>query len=257
MNKLQNRKALLTGGVKILAIITFMVSLMFLGSSAQTVPASQAPNQPSQTGTVPLSTEQDESEPPGSDTNEDDSGVDMRINDTRMRWNGEHWEYSTDGGQTWSDTPPDGVHVDDEGNMNVWQGEGDYEDFDVDAYLQEVEDMVDSIISDIDDRYGDLIPEYAEDGSFFTYGDTIARQVDGVWEFSADGGETWTTDPPEGFEMSEDGTRFRIGGGEGDINDFDAEKWLEEWHSQWGDSYENRSGEDNANTLGAGQNIAV
>lgn len=249
LRKSKNKKMLLSGGLKILVFTAFMVSLMCLNSSARTsTEGSQEPNQPVQAGAIPLSTEQDEAESPDSETEEAESGVDMSINDTRMRWNGEQWEYSTDGGQTWTDTPPDDVHVDEDGNLNVWQGEGDYEDFDVDAYLQEVEDMVDSIMSDIDERYGDLIPEGTEDGSFFTYGDTIARQVDGVWEFSYDGGETWTTELPEGFELSEDGTRFRIGGSEGDIDDFDAEEWLDEW----GDSYEY-----NAGTLESGQNVAV
>lgn len=249
-DKTKNQKMLLSGGLKILVIVALMISLMCLNSNAQTTPASQEPNQSAQMGPIPLSTEQNEAE--SSETEEAKDDVDMRYNDTRMRWNGEQWEYSTDGGQTWTSTPPEDVHVDEDGNLNVWQGEGDYEDFDVDAYLQEVEDMVDSIMSDFDERYGDLIPEGTENGSFFSYGDTIARQVDGVWEFSYDGGETWTTEPPEGFELSEDGTRFRIGGGEGDIDDFDAEEWLEKWQGEWNNSYENH-----ANTLESEQNVAV
>lgn len=60
----------------------------------------------------------------------------------------------------------------------------------------------------------ETIPEgYEEWGSFARFGDTIARQTeDGQWEYSADGGETWTNETPDGFSVNEDGTRSSIGG---------------------------------------------
>lgn len=222
MEEMKNKKTLLTGGSIVLAIAVIMAGLTIFNSSAQ---ASDSSTKPQKANTTTLTTEQDEKET--------DSSVDMSINDTRMRWNGEKWEYSTDGGETWSDTPPDGVSVDEDGN--IWHGEGNMEDFDREAFMQDVDDMVNDIMSDVDERYGDVMPEGSEGGSFFTYGDTIARKVDGVWEFSSDEGETWTNEPPEGIEVSEDGSslRFGSGEGEGDINDFDAEEWLEKWRSEF------------------------
>ncbi|MGL6199207.1 MAG: hypothetical protein ACRC3H_09780 [Lachnospiraceae bacterium] len=232
MEEMKNKKTLLTGGSIVLAIAVVMAGLTIFNSSAQ---ASDSSPNPQKANTTTLTTEQDEEETPDSDAEDSDGSVDMSINDTRMRWNGEKWEYSTDGGETWSDTPPDGVSVDEDGN--IWHGEGNMEDFDREAFMQDVDDMVNDIMSDVDERYGDVMPEGSEGGSFFTYGDTIARKVDNVWEFSSDEGKTWTNEPPEGIEVSEDGSSLRFGGGEGDINDFDAEEWLEKWRSE----YENNS----------------
>lgn len=221
-NLMSKKEVLMVGGAIIIAVV--MACLVFYNINALATGGSQ--NNISPTDTIPLDADQDDDEV-------------SNYRDTRMRWNGEKWEYSTDGGQTWTDTPPDGVQVDQDGN--VWLGDGNIEDFDFDAYMENIDDMINSIMSDIYDRYGDLIPEDAESGSFFTYGDTIARKVDGVWEFSSDGGNTWTNEPPEGIEVSEDGTRFRIGG-EGNINDFDEEAWLKEWYNKWQDYFENNGG---------------
>lgn len=252
LEQLKSKKTLLAGGTIVLAIAILMASLIFFNHSAQAASGSPEPNKRPQTGTIPLNAEQDGDEMPESDGDAGDSNADMRVNDTRMRWNGEAWEYSTDGGETWTDTPPDGVKVDENGGMTMWQGEGDIEDFDLDAYMQEADDMINSIQSEIDERYSGVMPEGSEGGSFFNYGDSIARQVDGVWEFSSDGGETWTNEPPEGIEVSEDGTRFRIGGGEGDINDFDAEAWYEEWYNEWHSYFENGN-----NTTGTMQSTTI
>lgn len=229
MEEMKNKKTLLTGGSIVLAIAVVMAGLTIFNSSAQA--SNSTPKSP-KSNTTTLTTE-DEKETPDSDAEDSDGSVDMSINDTRMRWNGEKWEYSTDGGKTWSDTPPDGVSVDEDGN--IWHGEGNMEDFDREAFMQDVDDMVNDIMSDVNEKYGDVMPEGSEGGSFFTYGDTIARKVDGVWEFSSDEGKTWTNEPPEGIEVSEDGSslRFGSGEGEGDINDFDAEEWLEKWRSEF------------------------
>lgn len=210
MEKVKSKKTLLAGGMVVLIIAALMVGLNFFSGSSQATGGSLQPDNLVQPGASPLNAKQDGDETSGSDT--DGGDVDMHTYDIRMRWNGERWEYSTDGGQTWTDTPPDGVKVDENGDLTMWQGEGDIEDFDPDAHMQEVDDMINSIESGIDERYGD----------------SIARKVDGVWEFSSDDGATWTNEPPEGIEVSEDGTRFRIGGGEGDIDNFDADSSLEE-----------------------------
>jgi len=130
----------------------------------------------------------------------------------------------------------------------------DSKDFDLDSFSQAVDNFVNSILSDINERYSDVMPE--DGGSFFSSGDTIARQVDGVWEFSTDGGETWTNEAPEGFEASEDGTRFRMGGGEGDIDDFDVDSWLEEQYNEWR-SYFDKDDSDTTGTTGTAQNITI
>jgi len=252
MEQLKNKNTLLIGGTIVLAIAIVMAGLIFFNNSAQAAGGFPEPNNLSQTGAIPLNADQDEEETPDGDADAGDGNADMRVNDTRMRWNGEKWEYSTDGGKTWTDTPPDGVKVDEDGGVTMRQGEGDIEDFDLDAFMKDVDDMVESTMADVNERYGDVMPEGSEGGSFFTYGDSIARQVDGVWEFSSDGGETWTNEPPEGIEVSEDGTRFRIGGGEGDINDFDAEEWLEEWENEWRSNYE-----DDDSTPGTAQGTTI
>lgn len=245
MEKLKNKKTLLAGGAIVFAIAVLMASLIFLSSNS----AQAAVPDPGSTrqAVTPLNADQD------SESTPENGSTDAQVNETRIRWNGEKWEYSTDGGKTWTDTPPDGVQVDEDGGLSMWQGEGDIEDFDLDAFMQDVDNMVNDIMSDVNERYGDVMPESSEGGSFFTFGDSIARQVDGVWEFSSDDGETWTNEPPEGLEVSEDGTRFRIGGGEGDINDFDVDAWLEEWYNEWGGYDEN----DSNGTTGTAQGISI
>ena len=240
-------KKLLAGGA--IALVALMVCLTQFNSGVQAADGPPEPINLSQASVIPLYAQQAENDIPYEDAAPDDSDMDMRINDTRMRWNGEAWEYSTDGGETWTDTAPDGVTVDENGGMTMWQGDGEAPDFDLDAFMQEVDTMIDSILSEANERYGSLMPEDAEGGSFFNFGGSIARQVDGVWEYSSDGGETWTNEPPEGFEVSEDGTRFRIGGGDGDINDFDVEAWFEEWYNEWNGSYENSSTKQTAQTI--------
>lgn len=95
------------------------------------------------------------------------------------------------------------------------------------------------------------MPKGSTGGSFFSYGDTIARQVDGVWEYSTDGGETWTNEAPEGFESDEDGTRFRFGGGDEDsIPDIDA--WLDQWFGG-----QDEAGEDDMGSLETMESVSV
>lgn len=234
------KRALIIGGAFLTAAILLVTGIIFFGGSAHA--SANTPN----SGT-PLSVKQEESAAEDSteedgteeDGTEEDVETNIRINEKRVRWTGDKWEYSTDGGQTWTDTPPDGVRVGEDGDLTVWQGEGDIEDFDYDAFRQEVDDMIESTLSEVYGQMENYFPEGLEEGtSYFNYGDTIARKrTDGVWEFSSDDGETWTTEPPEGIEVSEDGTRIRFGGGEGDIDNFDIEEWYENWYNEWSNEW--------------------
>lgn len=187
--------------------------------------------------------------------NSDDGSDDIRVNGTKIRKNGETWEYSTDNGRTWTDTPPDGVHMGEDGGLTMWQGQGKAEDFDHDALMGDIDKLLNDILSEANERYGNVLPQGSEDGTSFVYGETIARQVEGAWEFSSDGGETWTKEVPEGFEVSEDGTRFRLGGGDGDgdTNDFDVDTWLDEWYKDWSSGYDGTGYKSTSST----PNIAV
>ena len=113
---------------------------------------------------------------------------------------------------------------------NLKQPEGDAKDNNSEQLMQSIDSLIENILADVDEHMSKYMPEgYENGGSLITSGDTIARQVDGVWEFSEDGGQTWTDEAPEGFEASEDGTRFKYGGGS--LEDLD--EWLKEWDSYW------------------------
>lgn len=134
---------------------------------------------------------------------------------TLARWDGNSWEYSSDGGETWMDTPPDGITEGADGSLQFGQVQGDEGSsrFESDAWQQTIDNLLASILKEVDDQLNEIMPEgYQEWGSFFSFGDTIARQTnDGAWEFSTDSGKTWTDETPDGFSYNEDGTRFTFG----------------------------------------------
>lgn len=168
----------------------------------------------------------------------DGSAADIQINGTKIRRTENIWEYSTDNGKTWTDTPPDGVRMGNNGDLSMWQGQREPEDFDYGAFMKDIDKLLNDIRTEANECYASMLPQGGEGGASLTFGDSIARQVDGVWEFSSDGGETWTKDAPEGFEVSDDGTRFRLGGGDGDVNDMDVDAWLDEWYKEWSSNYD-------------------
>lgn len=169
---------------------------------------------------------------------DEDAGTNMRIFDMRMRWRGDKWEYSTDGGNVWTETAPDGVKVSADGGLTMWGGEGKPEDFDLDAYRQEIDKTLRDIIASQNKLLSDVMPEGIEGGSFFSAGGTVARKTDGAWEFSSDGGKTWSKEPPDGVKVSEDGSRIRIGGGEIVSNGYDSETDFDEWFNKWHEGFD-------------------
>lgn len=220
MKQLKEKKLWLIGGCMLLALVALPVGMSLMKRNSQTAELPGSRNQ-MQKDAMSLKSKKG-----------GDDETDFRMNGTRMRWRDEKWEYSTDGGKTWTDTSPDGIKAGKNGSITMG-GKGESEEVDPDAYEQEMEKVIDELMNEVTERYGDIMPEGRE-GSAFTFGDTIARQTDGVWEFSTDGGESWTNQPPDGIEVSEDGKRLRIGGqGEGDINDFDLDEWLDQWDEEF------------------------
>lgn len=216
-----------------------LAGVLLLGNTVQAASPSVTDEQGTILPITTLSTVQDES------MTENESDViggssDIRLNDIRARWNNGKWEYSSDGGETWTDEAPEGFKAGEDGSLSVRQGEGSSEDFDAEAWEQELDGWLASIYEEVDNLMSDVMPEGYEDwSSFVRFGDTVARQTeDGQWEYSADNGETWTDEAPEGFSVNEDGTRFSIGGDGEDLDNFDFESF---WHSLWPEHYSDTS----------------
>ncbi|MDR1541695.1 MAG: exo-alpha-sialidase [Clostridiales bacterium] len=110
-------------------------------------------------------------------------------------------EYSADGGETWTQGLPAG-----------WE----------DSELPKAE----GFIGESGASAEIFKATFAEDGSLSSL---IIRSRDGVCEYSADGGETWTQGLPAGWEDSElpDGKGFRFKGESGVETD-GGESWSEE-----------------------------
>lgn len=157
---------------------------------------------------------------PVSSAVESENDTNIKINQLLMRYRDLGWQYSEDGGKTWSQTPPEGIQTNENGDVSVWQGEGASED--IDSIIKETEEMIKDII-DKSQEYIDSAFEGIDtsEGSFFSFGDVIAKNVDGKWQYSEDAGETWTDTAPEGIDVGEDG-RIKIGD---DFSEF--EEWNE------------------------------
>lgn len=236
------KKFRMAGGAMALAVV-LLAAMFHFGSGAE---ASESPGSGETPAVLPVTaartagTGVPEAETP-------DGGTEMEHNDLRARWNGEAWEYSDDGGSTWSAIPPDGVRENENGGLTMGQGEGGDTDADVKGWEQEIDALLQSIFSEVDALLDSTMPEgYEQWGSFFRMGDTIARQTeDGSWEYSRDNGETWTDEAPEGFSASQDGARFSFGG-DGDVEDFDTEGF---WNSLWPGTYSGPDGAGSSSTV--------
>lgn len=150
MDRDAGKKKVLNGGMAILVLTLLLAGLIVFGMSAQATGSGTGPANHGGAKVIPLSTYQEEDKDSGSAA-DDDSGPGMRFRDNRVRWNGQEWEYSEDGGQTWTTTPPDGVETDEDGGTTIWRGEGSEENFDRDAFMREMDNFIDSILSDIEE----------------------------------------------------------------------------------------------------------
>lgn len=55
----------------------------------------------------------------------------------QARWNGDKWEYSTDGGEAWTDEAPEGSSVSEDGTTFSIGGDGeDLDNFDFESFWQ-------------------------------------------------------------------------------------------------------------------------
>ncbi|MFV0395943.1 MAG: hypothetical protein ACK5LC_16425 [Coprobacillaceae bacterium] len=69
---------------------------------------------------------------------------------------------------------------------------------------------IDELLKEIEEEIANFVPEgYEGNGTFFSTGDTIARNTGEGWEYSNDGGQTWSDKAPEGFETDDSGFRYR------------------------------------------------
>ncbi|MHC5216169.1 WD40/YVTN/BNR-like repeat-containing protein [Enterococcus sp. LJL128] len=99
-----------------------------------------------------------------------------------FRRNNNRWEFSSDGGKTWSKTPPEGISQDSSGRLGYEQ-----------AQTKEMNNTSKSstYFSPFTDSDGNTV--------------IMKREAD-VWTFSSDGGETWSEKIPEGIDIADDGT---------------------------------------------------
>ncbi|WP_321384392.1 sialidase family protein [uncultured Enterococcus sp.] len=101
---------------------------------------------------------------------------------TKIRRNNNKWQFSSDDGDTWSETPPEGIYEGDDGRLY-------YESDKIKGMNSKSEG------------------EIAE----FPFGDeagnnVIMKRENDSWQFSSDGGRTWTDEAPEGVDIAKDGT---------------------------------------------------
>lgn len=151
-----------------------------------------------------------------SSTPEPAEKAEIHTNDVRARWNNDAWEYSSDDGETWTDEVPEGVTVHEDQSLTLLPGDDTLTGSGTDPWEQSLDSWLASVYAEAGNIINDTLPDGHEDwGSFIRFGETIARQNDdGQWEYSTDGGETWTDEAPEGVSVNESGTGFRFSNGE-------------------------------------------
>lgn len=101
---------------------------------------------------------------------------------TKIRRSNNKWQFSSDDGATWSETPPEGIYEGNDGRL-----------------YYEAEKMK------------SMNSEATGEISEFPFGDgagngVIMKRENDTWQFSSDGGKTWTDEAPDGVKLSEDGT---------------------------------------------------
>lgn len=141
-----------------------------------------------------------------------DQKAEVRVNDIRAQWDETGWQYSADNGETWTDDAPEGFITHEDNSLTIQQ-HSDSPRYDVDAWEQSLDNWFVSLREEVDRFISDALPEgHQEGGSYVRFGETIARQIEaGQWEFSGDGGKTWTDEAPEGVSVNEGGTGLVLG----------------------------------------------
>lgn len=136
--------------------------------------------------------------------------VDTVFQDIRIRQTEGQWEYSTDGGYTFSTEQPEGVTISEDSSLILGQNTKKHGQYDRVEWLKALDEKLGNLMSSIDQYIADYTGEMGDGAeSFFRIGEKVARMEEGVWTFSSDGGETWSGDAPEGVEVSEHGIRIR------------------------------------------------
>lgn len=101
---------------------------------------------------------------------------------TKIRRSNNKWQFSSDDGKTWTETPPEGIYEGNDGRLY-------YES-------EKIKGMNNESKGEIAD-----FPFEDESGN-----SVIMKRENDSWQFSSDGGETWTDEAPEGVEVGDDGT---------------------------------------------------
>lgn len=105
-----------------------------------------------------------------------------RLEGTKIRRNNSKWQFSSDDGDTWSDTPPEGIYEGEDGRL--------YYDS---AKMKGMNSQASGEIAEF--------PFADEEGN-----SVIMKREKDSWQFSSDGGKSWTDEVPDGVEVAKDGT---------------------------------------------------
>lgn len=103
------------------------------------------------------------------------------LDDLKIRRTNGKWEFSSDGGITWSRTAPEGIYEDEDGRLRYNNSKSNNVNNSSD------EDTFKFPFSDKNDK------------------STIMKREDNKWKFSSDGGKTWSEERPEGVKVDKDG----------------------------------------------------
>lgn len=143
-----------------------------------------------------------------------------------MKQEGDTWQFSSDGGNTWSDKVPENVEVGEDGTI-TW---GDKEGIDSDALTPSKIDPFSDTLRDSRDLVEDWSTVRVAEGVLMKLKDdklvystdegktwtedipkeltdkvnsVIANEQEGKMTYSTDGGKTWSEEKPEGFDFWE------------------------------------------------------
>ncbi|WP_086350873.1 hypothetical protein [Candidatus Enterococcus clewellii] len=134
---------------------------------------------------------------------------------TKIRRRSNKWQFSSDDGATWTDTPPEGIYQGDDGRL--------YYDS---AKMKGLTSSANGEIAEF--------PFADEAGN-----GVIMKREEDEWQFSSDGGKTWTDDVPEGVEIAKDGTLTWMSEDGKQLSEFDPVdgqwKYSEDGGKTWSD----------------------
>lgn len=125
------------------------------------------------------------------------------LENVKIRWNEGNWEFSSNNGDTWSRTPPEGVYEDAEGRL--WYS--NYDSYDSDTFSEEDFKRVPVSVQ--------------------SWEKVMIKKANHKWKYSYDDGKTWTEKKPNYYENDQKGKlSWQTKGGK-KISEFDTEtkKW--------------------------------